>query len=215
MADKDSRAGLRYSTPDIINYVEHVHGRHDAALARAFAVPDGVPSHQVSPSDGRLLYVLLRMLDAKKVVEIGTLVGYSAIRIARAMSRGGHLWTLEADPHHATLARANLIAAKLSDMVSVVEGPALDTLPAMAKKGPFDAVFIDADKGNYDNYATWALENLRPGGLVIGDNAYLFGDLMTDKSEAQAMRRFHELVASACESVCAPTPDGMVVGIKR
>ena len=83
------------------------------------------------------------------------------------------------------------------------------------ERGPFDAVFIDADKLNYDHYGRWALDNLRRGGVVIGDNAYLFGDLMTDKAEAQAMRAFHELIASTCDSVCAPTPDGMVVGIKR
>ncbi|HEY5922147.1 MAG TPA: O-methyltransferase [Kofleriaceae bacterium] len=215
MADNDSRAGMRYTTPEILDYVNTIHGGHDAALARAFAVPEGVPAIQVSPSDGRLIHVLLRMLDARKVVEIGTLVGYSAIRIARGLSPGGRLWTIECDPHHAELARANLAAANLSHNVHVVLGSARDTLPQLAKEGPFDAVFIDADKVNYDHYGQWALDNLRPGGLVIGDNAYLFGDLMTDKAEAQAMRAFHELVAQACESVCAPTPDGMVVGIRR
>ena len=215
MADNDSRAGLRYTTPEIIDYVDHIHGSHDAPLARAFAVPEGVPAHQVSCSDGQLIYVLLRMLGARRAVEIGTLAGYSAIRIARALASGGRLWTLEADPRHAELARENLAAANLSDKVTVVLGPALDTLPEVKKQGPFDVVFIDADKVNYDHYGRWALENLRPGGLVIGDNAYLFGELMTSKAEAQAMRAFHELVASTCDSVCAPTPDGMVVGIKR
>jgi caffeoyl-CoA O-methyltransferase len=215
MADNDSRSGLRYSTPDILDYVDHIHGSHDAMLARAFAVPEGVPAIQISQSDGQLLHVLLRLVNAKKAVEIGTLVGYSAIRIARALARGGHLWTLENDPHHASLARANIQAAGLAPMVTVVLGSAVDTLPSLEHQGPFDAVFIDADKVNYDHYGRWALDNLRTGGLVIGDNAYLFGELMTDKAEAQAMRAFHELVASTCDSVCAPTPDGMVVGIKR
>src|SRR5690606_5938617 len=107
-------AGTRYTTPEILDYVNHVHGGHDAALARAFAVPDGVPAIQVSQSDGRLIYVLLRLARARKAVEIGTLAGYSAIHIARGLVPGGHLWTIENDPRHAELARANLAAAQLS-----------------------------------------------------------------------------------------------------
>ena len=80
---------------------------------------------------------------------------------------------------------------------------------------PIDVVFIDADKDNYPGYGRWAIEHLRPGGLVIGDNAYLFGELTADTHRGRAMREFHELVAAACESVCIPTPDGLVVGIKR
>lgn len=215
MADNDSRAGTRYTTPEILDFVNQTHGGHDAALARAFAVPDGVPAIQVSQSDGRLIYILLRLAGARKAVEIGTLAGYSAIHIARGLAPGGHLWSLEYEPRHAELARANLAAANLSKVVTVMVGSALDTLPRLVDEGPFDAVFIDADKVNYDRYGRWALENLRAGGLVIGDNAYLFGELMEDKDEARAMRAFHELVARTCDSVCAPTPDGLVVGIKR
>jgi len=215
MADNDSRAGMRYTTPEILDYVQHIHGGHDAALARAFAVPEGIPSHQVSPSDGRLIYVLLRIANARRVVEIGTLAGYSAIHIARGLSPGGKLWSIEYDPRHAELARANIAAANLSDRVTVLVGSALETLPSLVAEGPFDAVFIDADKVNYDRYGQWALDNLRPGGLVIGDNAYLFGELMMDKDDARAMRAFNELVARTCDSVCAPTPDGLVVGMKR
>lgn len=215
MADLDSRAGTRYSTLEILDYVHRVHGGHDAALARAFAVPDDIPAHQLSPSEGRLLYVLLRIARARKAVEIGTLVGYSAIHIARGLVPGGHLWTIENEKRHADVARSNIAAAGLSETVTVIVGSALETLPHLVDEGPFDVVFIDADKVNYDRYGRWALENLRPGGLVIGDNAYLFGELMEDKPEARAMRAFHEMIARTCDSVCASTPDGMVIGIKR
>jgi caffeoyl-CoA O-methyltransferase len=88
-------------------------------------------------------------------------------------------------------------------------------LPTLVDKGPFDAVFIDADKEGYEHYGRWAIEHLRPGGLVIGDNSYLFGQLLGDEPRAHRMRAFHELVAAACDSVCVPTPDGLVVGVKR
>jgi caffeoyl-CoA O-methyltransferase len=206
---------MRYATPPILDFVERIHGPHDAALSRAFTVPDGIPAHQVSPSDGRLIHVLMRLARVEKAVEIGTLVGYSAIHMARALAPGGRLWTIESEPRHAELARANLAAAGLADRTHVIVGEALAVLPALVSEGPFDVVFIDADKVSYERYGRWALENLRPGGLVIGDNAYLFGELMGDNPEALAMRSFHELVARTCESVCAPTPDGLVVGIRR
>lgn len=215
MADNDSRKGMSYATPEILRFVESRHGGHDAALARAFSVPSGVPAHQVSPSDGRLIYVLMKLANVKKAVEIGTLAGYSAIHIVRGMGAGGRLWSLEYEPVHADLARANLAAAGLAKRVTIVQGAALDELSRLTDDGPFDAVFIDADKVNYDRYGRWALENLKHGGLVIGDNAYLFGELMDDSPDAVAMRAFHELVAKTCDSVCAPTPDGLVIGIKR
>ena len=214
MADSSSRAGDRYTTPDILAYVNRVHAGHDAALAQAFAVPDGIPAIQVGPSEGRLLGLLLRLAGARKVVEVGTLVGYSAIHLARALPADGHLWSSEFDPTHAKIARANLDRAGLSERVTVVVGAGGDMLPTLAAYGPFDAVFIDADKVGYAVYGQWALANLRRGGLVLGDNAYLFGELLEDTDRGRAMRAFHEMVAAACESVCIPTPDGLVVGIK-
>jgi caffeoyl-CoA O-methyltransferase len=215
MADNDSRAGARYTSPDILDYVNRTHVRHDAGLAKAFETPAGVPAIQVGPSEGRLLGVLVRLVGARRVVEVGTLMGYSAIHMARALQPDGKLWTIEYDHRHAELARANIAAAGLADRVTVVEGAGREVLPTLVGHGPFDAVFIDADKAGYDYYGRWALENLRTGGIVIADNAYLFGELLDDTETARAMRRFHEQIAAASESVCVPTPDGLVVAIKR
>jgi caffeoyl-CoA O-methyltransferase len=215
MADKDSRAGKRYDTPQLIEYVNRVHAAHDSALAQAFEVPEGIPAIQVGPSEGRLLYLLMKLVSAKKIVEVGTLVGYSAIQMARALPAGGKLWSVEYDAKHATVARQNIATAGLADRVEVIVGAGVDVLPTLVGQGPFDVVFIDADKQSYGNYGAWALANLRPGGLVIGDNAYLFGELVDDTDRARGMRSFHEQVAAACDSVCMPTPDGLVVGIKR
>ncbi|HSK05135.1 MAG TPA: O-methyltransferase [Kofleriaceae bacterium] len=216
MADDASRGGgKRYTTPELLEYVNRVHASHDAALAGAFAVPADVPAIQVGPSEGRLLYLLLRLAGARKVVEVGTLAGYSAIHMARALPPGGHLWSIEYEPRHAELARANIAAAGLADRVTVLVGAGRDVLPALAGEAPIDAVFIDADKESYDHYGRWAVDHLRPGGLVIGDNAYVFGELLADTPRGRAMRAFHELVAAACDSVCIPTPDGLVVGMKR
>jgi len=215
MADDDSRAGTRYYSKEILAYGDRVHAGHDAALARAFAVPDGIPRIQVGQSEGKILELLVRLVGATKIVEIGTLVGYSAVRMARALRPGGHLWSIEYEPLHADVARANIAAAGFADRATVLVGAARDVLPTLVDKGPFDVVFIDADKDGYDEYGKWALANLRRGGLVIGDNAYLFGELLADDSRGRAMRAFHERIAAECDSVCIPTPDGLVVGIKR
>jgi caffeoyl-CoA O-methyltransferase len=217
MADRDSRAGTRYSDPAILAYVEKVHAAHDRGLETAFTSPDRdhMPAIQVGKSEGRLLEILLRMVGARRAVEVGTLAGYSAIRIARALAEGGRLWTIEVMPEHAEVARRNLATAGLSDRVEVVVGDAVDVLPTLDPHGPFDAVFIDADKERYDQYGRWAARALRPGGLLIGDNAFLFGNLLQDTPAGLAMRRFHEEAAAAFDSVCVPTPDGLLVGIKR
>jgi caffeoyl-CoA O-methyltransferase len=215
MADNDSREGKRYTTPQILKYVDGLHAKHDSALAAAFDVPEGIPAIQVGPNEGKLLTVLMKLASAKKVVEIGTLIGYSAIRLAAGLAKDGHLWTIEFDPKHAEVARRNIERAGYADRITVIVGPGVDVLPTLEKNGPFDAVFLDADKENYDRYGKWAVANLRQGGLVIGDNTYLFGDLMEDSDRAKAMRAFHEYVASTCESVSVPTPDGMLVGMKK
>jgi len=214
MADKDSRAGTRYTTPEILEFVNSTHVPHDAAMARTFATPEDVPAIQVGPSDGKLVSLLVRMVGAKKIVEVGTLVGYSAMHMARGLAPGGKIWTIEFEAKHAEIARANFAAAGLTN-IEVLVGAGKDVLPTLTQHGPFDVVFIDADKVSYDFYGEWAIANLRSGGLVLGDNAYLFGELMDDSDRGRAMRAFHAYVAKHCDSVCAPTPDGLVVGIKR
>jgi caffeoyl-CoA O-methyltransferase len=103
----------------------------------------------------------------------------------------------------------------VANKVEVLVGAGLQVLPSLERHGPFDAVFIDADKENYDGYGRWAARHLRPGGLLLGDNAYLFGELLADDARAAAMRRFHEEAAAAFDTTCIPTPDGLLLGIRR
>jgi caffeoyl-CoA O-methyltransferase len=217
MADVDSRAGLTYATREILDWLAAVHAPHDAALARAFDAPatHGMPAIQLGPSEGKALELLLKLAGARKVVEVGTLAGYSAIRAARALPSDGHVHTVELDPKHARVARENIAAASLAERITVHEGPGLEVLFGLVRFGPFDAVFIDADKSNYDRYGRWAAENTRRGGLLVGDNAFLFGRLLEDSAEAAAMRRFHEEARAAFDTVCLPTPDGMLLGVRR
>ena len=221
MADHDSRRGHRYDSPEILAYLNDLHAGHDGVhglgLATAFAAPAlrGLPAIQVGMSEGKLLTLLLRLAGARKVVEFGTLAGYSAIRITQALPADGRLWTLELEEKHASVARENLVVAGLSDRVEVLVGPALEAMPALESEGPFDAVFLDADKGRYDLYGRWAAANLRQGGLLLVDNAYYFGQLLEQSPDALAMRRCHEEAAQAFDTVCIPTPDGLVLGIKK
>src|SRR5262249_3704928 len=161
-------------------YVGRVHAAHDPALVRAFAVPDDIPQIMVGPSEGRLLYLLAKLVRAKKIVEVGTLVGYSTIHLARGLVDGGHVWSIQYEPRHAEVARETRPAAKLGDRATVLGGAGADVLPTLSAHAPVDIVFIDADKVSYEIYGRWAIEHLRPGGLVIGDNAYLFGELLDD-----------------------------------
>jgi caffeoyl-CoA O-methyltransferase len=216
MADADSRAGERYATPQILEFAARTHHPRDPRLDRAFEAParHGMPEIQVGSAEGRLLELLLRFVGARKVVEIGTLAGYSALWMLRALPEDGHLWTLEADPAHAEVAADVFRGAGVEDRVTLLTGDALDSLPKLSDFGPFCAVFIDADKARYDQYGRWATDHLREGGLLIGDNAYLFGELCDDSDAALAMRRFHQEMADRYRSVCIPTPDGLAVGVR-
>ncbi len=217
MADDSSRAGARYATPDILAYVDAQHGAHDAGLARAFASPgqDGLPAIQVGASEGALLTLLARLVSARRIVEVGTLAGYSALRLARGLAAGGRVDTIEIDPRHAEVARANLAAAGAADLVHVHVGDGPTVLDSLASEGPFDLVFVDADKERYDVYARWAAQHLRPGGLFVADNVYFFGRLLERSPGADAMRRMHEEAGRAFDAACVPTPDGLLVGVRR
>ena len=171
----------------------------DAALATSAAA--GLPEIAVSPNHGKLLHLLAKVQGARKILEIGTLGGYSTIWLARALAPGGHLITLENDPRHADVARANLGNAGLGRIVQVRVGAALDTLPQLVAegRGPFDLIFIDADKVNTPSYFRWALTLSRPGGLIVVDNVVRDGavaDASSTDQAVQGMRQFFELVRS-------------------
>ena len=170
----------------------------DAALEAASAA--GLPGIQVSPPQGKLLQLLVRLLGARSVLEFGTLGGYSSILMARALPGDGRLTTLEAKPEYAEVARESIERAGLGEKVEIRVGPALETLTRLEAEdaGPFDLVFIDADKVNTPNYFSWSLERTRPGGLIVADNVVRGGTLADpDGDEAsQAQRRLHEAVAA-------------------
>lgn len=171
----------------------------DAALAASAAAE--LPAINVAPNQGKLLQLLAQSLGACRILEIGTLGGYSTIWLARALPADGRLVTLEADPKHADVARRNIANAGLSDIVELRVGPALDTLPPVADEGlgPFDLIFIDADKENIPAYFDWALRLTRRGSLIIVDNVVLHGavaDAHSDDPRIQGVRRFNELLAA-------------------
>ncbi len=195
----------------------------DAALGDSAAA--GLPAISVAPNQGKLLALLVQLGSARSILEIGTLGGYSTIWLARAMGAGGRLVTLEADPRHAEVARANLARAGLSEVVEVRVGAALDTLPQLAAEGmgPFDLVFIDADKANNAEYFQWALRLSRPGSLIVVDNVVRDGAVLDDTSTDPAIRgtrRLYELMAdeprvdaTVIQTVGSKGYDGLAVAL--
>ena len=171
----------------------------DAALQTSIAA--GLPAINVAPNQGKLLNLFAQMLGAKNILEIGTLGGYSTIWLARALLPGGRLITLESDAKHAEVARANIARAGLADVVELRLGLARDTLPHLAAegRGPFDLIFIDADKPSTPDYFTWALNLSRRGSLIVVDNVVRDGavaDAANTDASVQGVRQFYELVAN-------------------
>ena len=171
----------------------------DAALEASAAA--GLPSINVSPTQGKLLQLVARIQGARDILEIGTLGGYSTIWLARALPAGGRLITLEFEPKHAEVARGNLARAGLAGVVELRVGRALDTLPQLAAegRGPFDLIFIDADKPSTADYFAWSLKLSRRGSVIIVDNVVRKGavaDSASDDPNVRGMRRFHELLAA-------------------
>jgi predicted O-methyltransferase YrrM len=171
----------------------------DAALRDSQAA--GLPSINVAPNQGKFLHLLARAVGARTILEIGTLGGYSTIWLARALPPGGRLITLEAEPKHAEIARANIARAGLAGTVELRLGRAIDTLPQLVTegRGPFDFIFIDADKPDYPDYLAWALKLSRRGSLIIADNIIRKGavaDASATDARVQGVRRFNELLAA-------------------
>jgi predicted O-methyltransferase YrrM len=195
----------------------------DAALQQSAAA--GLPAINVSPNHGKLLHLLALAIGARTILEIGTLGGYSGIWLARALPPDGRLITLEADPRHAEVARANVAAAGLSDRVEVRLGPALDTLPRLAAAGlgPFDLTFIDADKPSNVAYFDWAVKLSRPGSVIVVDNVVRGGDVIDpDIADAslEGVRRLNERLATdarvsatAIQTVGSKGYDGFAIAL--
>jgi predicted O-methyltransferase YrrM len=183
-------------------FVESTIAGDDEALRGAVAAAEagGLRSIQVTAAQGRLLAMLAHLVAARTILEFGTLGGYSTIHLARALAPGGRLYTLEVDRRSAEVARASIDAAGVGEAVEIRVGPALESLPGLEADGagPFDLVFVDADKPNTPAYVAWALERTRRGGLIVADNVVRGGRLAEEDSgdEAiEAQRRLHEELA--------------------
>jgi len=188
---------------EVDRYITEKLLRPDRALDAALrsTAKAGLPPINVSPPQGMLLMLLARAQGARRILEIGTLGGYSTIWLARALPAGGVLTTLELDPKHARVAAANIRRAGLSHVVEVRQGPALETLPMLEaeRKGPFDLFFIDADKPSNPDYFAWALKLSRPGSLIIVDNVIRDGAVVDGRSrdpDVRGVRRLNDMIAA-------------------
>jgi predicted O-methyltransferase YrrM len=187
---------------EVDDYVERLLIGEDPALAAALRASDdaGLPPIALTPAQGKLLHLLARVHKASAILELGTLGGYSTIWLARALPADGRLVTLELNPRHAEVASANVERAGLAGLIEIDVGPALEGLRALIaeRAGPFDLVFIDADKRRTPEYFELALELTRPGSVIVTDNVVRDGELVdagSDDPGVQGMRRFHELLA--------------------
>jgi predicted O-methyltransferase YrrM len=203
----------------------------DSAIVASEAA--GLPPIAITPNQGKLLELLARIHHAQSILELGTLGGYSTIWLARALPQGGRLVTLERESRYADVALANIANAGLADMVQVRVGPALQTLPELHDEGagPFDLIFIDADKQNYPGYLEWSLELSRVGTLIIGDNVVRGGAILDPAADdpgfedggiAAGVRRFYEMLAAeprvsatAIQTVGAKGHDGFAIALVR
>ncbi len=186
---------------------------------------ENLPPINVSPNLGKLLYLLAKLSNAKKILEVGTLAGYSTIWMARALPENGRLITLEIDPHHAEVAKKNIDRAGLSSKVDIRIGKAIDLLPQLVqdKTGPFDMIFIDADKPPYAEYFEWALKLSRPGTLIIADNVIRDGKVLDQRNNdpmVKGAQRFNKALAenrkvsaTILQTIGVKEYDGMAIAI--
>ncbi|MFF2876918.1 O-methyltransferase [Gottfriedia sp. NPDC057991] len=186
----------------------------------------GLPSIDVSPTQGKLLYLLAKIKGAKNILEIGTLGGYSSICLARALPDDGKLTTLEISHEHAKVAKQNIIEAKLQDKVEIMIGKALDILPSLKESNSiFDFIFIDADKPNNPHYLKWALKLATPGALIIVDNVVRNGEVIYESSQDESVKGVRQLMdllaadpdidSTAIQTVGLKGYDGFVIGVVK
>lgn len=209
------------------DYIKDLLAPEDEALKNTIKSLDteGIPQISVSANQGKFLQVMMRSVNAKRVLELGTLGGYSTIWMARALPEDGEIVTVEYSEHHATVAQRNLIAANVSDKVEIITGKAIDVLKKMVadKVMPFDLIFIDADKPPYPEYFNYAIQLSRPGTMIICDNVIREGSVMDDGNTEErvvGVRRLNKMLkgderitATIIQTVGAKEHDGMVLAV--
>jgi caffeoyl-CoA O-methyltransferase len=202
----------------LAEYVSRLYAPEDAVLReiRERSAQAGLPDIQVAALDGRHLEILARLLRARRMVEIGTLGGYSGVCLLRGAAVDGTLDTVEMDPHHAAIAADSFRRAGFADRARIHVGAALEVLPQLCPEGNLDLVFIDADKESYPAYLDWAADRLRPGGAVVADNAFLFGRLADANESVEPMQAFHRDLATGgrFRATVLPTGEGLAVGVR-
>ena len=209
----EQEVNTRFAPEDTI-----LHNVHERARAA------GMPEIAISPVQGKLLQILAYACNAQKILEIGTLAGYSGIWLARALPEGGQLITLEANPKHAEVAHANFEAAGLSEKVELREGKAIDALPLLGIESPFDLIFIDADKVSYPAYLDWAIVYSRPGTIIVADNVIRHGRAFLTPppdADAAALATYNEKIlhdprlASVAFPMDDDATDGFSISVVR
>ena len=220
MSLTDSRARKTAKTL----YMDQIFGREDMFLqsVRESAERDQLSRMQISPHEGRILRFLARAVEAKKIVEIGTLYGYSTLCLAKALPGQGLVWTCDVSAERHQKAQELLGSSPDFGKIRWRTGEALKTLPSLESEGPFDMVFIDADKGAYGEYLAWAERNIRPGGLAAADNTFLFGavygeaerDIQTEN--LPIMKKFNETLSQSprWEGAIIPTAEGLTAAVR-
>tara|TARA_B100001564_G_scaffold325211_1_gene306569 strand:- start:264 stop:926 length:663 start_codon:yes stop_codon:yes gene_type:complete len=219
-------ASNRNTTPPPYHkYINEVFVQHNNSLETIKnSLTEQESLMQLSPAEARLLQVIIAMIKPKKVVEIGVLAGYSAIHIAQSMPQNGHIWALDRSPRCVKLATKHFQDFGVADRITLLEGEASDNLKEIEQHGPFDMVFIDADKIAYPQYLDWAEKNTQSGSVIIGDNTFLFGSVYHESPPKgiapttwEAMRSFNKRLGDDryYTSVLIPTIEGMTVAVKK
>jgi caffeoyl-CoA O-methyltransferase len=212
---------------DVDNYISDLFFPPDEALTAAEESHklENIPLISVSPNQGKFLYLLARIANARKILELGTLAGYSTIWMARALPQDGKLISLEIDPRHAEVARRNIARAGLSEKIDVQVGKGIELLSKLVEKktGPFDMIFIDADKEPYAEYFEWALKLSRSGTLIIADNVIRDGQVLNpdiEDSKVKGVQRFNKalaankkVTATILQTIGVKEYDGMAIAI--
>jgi len=205
----------------VSQYISSLFAVEDSSLrlAREESPKRGLPSISIKPEEGRFLQFLVRACGAKKAVEIGSLGGYSGIWIGRGLLPGGKLISLDKEPKHAEVARSHFAAAGLNEVIEVLVGDAHRLLLEIKSQGPFDFIFIDAEKQGYPAYFDWAIENTREGGIIAAHNAFRKGTVVgigQDDDHSELMRQFNQQIADEKRliSTIYPAGDGTLISVK-